>query len=168
MSARVKVYDGIEITSDDLKNGKYLLESYDTKLRYAWSSGVATGRYLEGLKEGIIWGRRCNHCGRTLVPPRMYCEECFRPTDSWVRLGDAGRVVTFSVSYVNFDASRRKEPIIIAVIEIDGASPLIGILHLLGEVDPEEVRVDMRVEAVWRERESRVGAITDIRYFRPV
>ena len=98
----------------------------------------------------------------------MYCEECFRPTDSWVELGDAGNVVTFSVSYVNFDASRRKEPIIVAVIQIDGASLLIGILHLLGEVEPDKVSVGMRVEAVWREKESRVGAITDIRYFRPI
>ena len=98
----------------------------------------------------------------------MYCEECFRATDSWVKLGDTGTVVTFSVSYVNFDASRRKEPIIIAVIEIDGASPQIGILHLLGEVAPENVNVGMRVEAAWKEERSRVGAITDIRYFKPL
>ncbi len=145
-----------------------MLESYQTTLRYAWSSGVATGRYLEGLKEGVIWGRRCDGCGRTLVPPRMYCEECFRPTDSWVRLKDTGAVLTYSISYVNADASRRKEPIIVAVIEIDGASPLMGILHLLGEIDPADVKVGLPVRAVWKEENLRVGAITDIRYFGPL
>ena len=47
-------------------------------------------------------------------------------------------MVTYSVAYVNSDASRRKEPIIVAVVEIDGASPLMGILHILGEVEPDE------------------------------
>ena len=99
----------------------------------------------------------------------MYCEACFRPTDEWVRLHDTGRVVTYSISYVNADASRREgeEPILVAVIEIDGATPMMGLLHLLGEVDPLEVAVGMKVEAVWRPKGERRGAITDIRYFRP-
>jgi uncharacterized OB-fold protein len=161
-------YGGTEITSEEMKAGKFLIEKYETSIGYAWSSGVAIGRYLEGLKAGIIWGRKCHGCARTLVPPRMYCEQCFRPTDEWVRLGETGTVITYSISYVNFDASRREEPIVVAVIEVDGASPLMGILHLLGEVEPNEVTVGMRVKAVWREKEDRLGAITDIRYFKPL
>lgn len=167
MSSKISKYDGVEITQDDLGGGRYLTTSYETNLRYAWTSGVATGRFLRGLKRGEIWGRRCDGCARTLVPPRMYCERCYRPTDRWVRLGDTGKVVTYSISYVNSDASRRKEPIVVGVIEVDGAPSLMGILHKLGEVDPEKVRIGMAVEAVWREKGERTGAITDIRYFRP-
>ncbi len=167
MSSKIAKDQGTEITPEDLRRDRYLMTSYRTSLRYAWSSGVATGRYLAGLKKGEIWGRRCNGCERTLVPPRMYCERCFRPTSSWVRLGDRGRVVTYSISYVNSDASRRDQPIIVAVIEIAGASPMMGILHLLGEVAPGKVRVGMEVEAVWKGEEDRGGAITDIMYFRP-
>ncbi len=118
-------------------------------------------------EEGELWGRECDGCRRVLVPPRMYCERCYRPTDRWVRLRDSGKVVTYSIAYVNSDASRRSEPIVVAVIEIDGASPLMGILHLLGEVAPEKVRIGMRVEAVWRPDDERYGSITDIKYFRP-
>ena len=105
-----------------------------------------------------------------MVPPRMYCEQCFRPTDEWARLRDTGRVLTYSVSYVNADASRREgeEPIVVAVVEIEGASPMMGMLHLLGEVSLEELAVGMRVKAVWKPRGERSGAITDIRYFRPI
>jgi uncharacterized OB-fold protein len=168
LSSRISKYPGTEITSEDVKAKRYLMTAYKTELRYAWSSGVATARFLQGLKEGRLWARRCRVCERVMVPPRMYCERCYRPTDSWVRLKDTGRVVTYSVAYVNFDASRRKEPILVAVVEIDGASPLMGILHLLGEIAPEEVKVGMRVEAVWREPGDRVGSITDIKYFKPM
>ena len=167
MSSRISKYPGAEVTQTDLKKERYLLTSYRTEFRYAWSSGVATGRFLGGLRQGEIWGRRCDVCYRILVPPRMYCERCYVPTARWVRLMDTGRVVTYSVSYVNSDASRRKEPILVAVVEIDGASRLMGLLHLLGEVEPDDVKIGMPVEAVWKDQGDRVGAITDIRYFRP-
>jgi hypothetical protein len=167
LSSKISAYPGVEITHEDLRSQRYLITKYQTDLKYAWTSGVATARFLGGLKRKEIWGRECDGCRRTLVPPRMYCELCYRPTDRWVRLKDTGKVVTYSIAYVNSDASRRKEPILVAVIEIGGASPMMGILHLLGEVPPREVRVGMRVEAVWRPDGERTGAITDIKYFRP-
>jgi len=169
MSSKVTRFPGTEITSEEAKTGRYLLTRHETELRYSWSSGAAISRFLAGLKEGELWGRRCRGCARTMVPPRMYCERCFRPTDEWVRLGDTGQVVTYSISYVNADASRRegKEPILVAVVEIDGASPMMGMLHVLGEVDQDKVAVGMKVKAVWKPEGERTGAITDIRYFRP-
>ena len=41
-------------------------------------------------------------------------------------------------------------------------------MHMLGEVDPEDVHVGMKVKAVWKPREERTGAITDILYFKPL
>ncbi|MCH8961894.1 MAG: hypothetical protein IH820_11380, partial [Bacteroidetes bacterium] len=54
-----------------------------------------------------------------------------------------------------------------AVIELDGASEGMGILHMLAEVDPDNVFLGMAVEAVWKPEVERRGAITDILYFRP-
>jgi len=167
MSSKITRYPGTEVDLRDLEAGKILSSRYETVLKYAWTSGVAIGRFLEGLREGEIWGRSCKVCGRVMVPPRMYCEEDFRETDEWVKLKDTGKVNTFSISYVNNDASRRKEPIVVSVVEIDGASPGMGILHLLGDVEPSKVKIGMKVKAKWVPRSERKGAITDIAYFRP-
>ncbi len=169
MSSKVDAYLGTEISAQEARASTYLTTKHKADLKYAWSTGQAISRFLRGLRDGELWGKRCERCGRTMVPPRMYCEDCFRPTDEWVKLRDTGRVMTYSVSYVNADASRREgeEPILVAVIEIDGATPMMGVLHLLGEVDPHEVGVGLKVEAVWRPKGERQGAITDIRYFRP-
>lgn len=167
MSSKISKYEGTEITSREMEAQKYLYTHYETDLKYSWTSGVAISRYLDGLKAGILWARKCEGCGRTMIPPRMYCEECFRPTDSWVKVKDTGEVNTFSIVYVNTDASRRKSPLLVSVIGIDGASPEMGILHLLGEVAPKDVFVGMKVKAVWKPKAQRKGAITDIRFFRP-
>jgi hypothetical protein len=160
-------FPGTPLRDSDIRQGKVLTLEADPNLRYAWDTGIAIGRFLAELKKGRIVGRQCYRCRRTMVPPRMFCEQCFRPTDRWVVLEDTGRVNTYSISYIRWDASRVKEPTIPAVIEIDGASKGMGIMHFLGEVKPEDVQVGMRVKAVWKPPRQREGSILDIRYFRP-
>jgi len=168
VSQKITSYPGREITPDELKDGTYLEIVNKFEPRYSWAAGVAISRFLHELKRGRVIGRKCSQCERTLVPPRMYCEQCYRPTDEWEFVKDTGTINTFSISHVGTDARRLKTPILVAVVDIDGASPGMGILHILGEVEPAKIRIGMRVQAVWKPSEQRQGAITDIRYFKPV
>ena len=140
---------------------------FAVRAEYAWDAGIAISEYLRGLKRGVILGRECRNCRRILVPPRMFCEECFRPTDRWLEAKDTGTVNTFSICYIRYDMVPLKEPEIPFVLDIDGASPGMGFMHKLGEVAPDDVRIGMEVEAVWKPEEEREGSILDIRYFRP-
>jgi acetyl-CoA C-acetyltransferase len=133
--------------------------------RYSWDAGVAVGRFLDGLRAGKILGRECRRCERVLVPPRMFCERCFRETDAWIEVEHSGTVQTYSICHVSWDMQPLDPPEIPAVISIDGSDG--GFLHMLGEVDPDEVRIGMEVEAVWRPVGERTGSILDIAHFRP-
>ena len=159
---------GKALTEDELKGKKVLVEEWkEPGLSYSWSTGVAIGTYLEGLKMGKILGVRCRSCKRIMVPPRMFCEECFKTIDEFVPVQDTGVVNTFAICYIKTDASRQKRPQIPAVVELDGATKGMGILHLLGEVRPGDVKIGMKVKAVWKPARERKGDITDIRYFKP-
>lgn len=180
MTAKIKDFPGRGLRESDFRDKKVLFTEWDPNARYAWDAGVAIGRYLQDLKTGQITGVRCNQCNRTVVPPRVFCEWCFRPMDEWVSLPDTGTVNTFSICYVTWDMKELSEPQISAVITIDDTHPPVGIMHLLGEVDPlalkarlagedpEGLRIGMRVKAVWKPPEERTGSILDIRYFRPL
>ena len=168
MSAKIKHYSGEEVKSEDIKAGKVGAVRFRPRIRYAWSAGVAMSRFLEELKNGKILATTCNKCKRIMVPPRVFCEQCFKPTDGWTYVRDTGRINTFSISHIGGDASRIKEPIVVAVIELDGASKGMGILHAMGEVKPEDVKFDMKVKAVWKPPKERTGATTDIKYFKPL
>jgi acetyl-CoA C-acetyltransferase len=133
---------------------------------YRWDAGEAMGAFLEGMFDGRIVATVCEQCGRTLVPPRKFCERCFRPTDRWTRVPDTGTVQTFSICHVRWDMVPLDPPEIPAVIRLDGASEG-GFLHKLGEVKVADVRSGMEVEAVWKAPAERQGSILDIAYFRP-
>lgn len=167
MSANVENFPGTPLSQADFDEGKILTTHWKPKLEYGWDAGVAISRYLAELKNGRIIGIKCSRCRSTVVPPRVVCEWCWEPMDDWVYLKDTGTVNTFSICYIRWDASRAKEPQIPAVIEIDGASRGAGILHLLDEVNADDVTIGMKVQAVWKPADERTGAITDIRYFKP-
>ncbi len=155
------------LKDEDFKKRNFCYETWIGNCFYAWDCGKAIGRYLEGLKEGKILGVKCPKCERIMVPPRIFCEWCFVLVEDFVELKDTGKINTFSISYISWDMKRLEKPQIPAVIEIDGASEGYGILQLVSEVDPKEVKVGMRVKAVWKEEKEREGKITDIKYFKP-
>jgi uncharacterized OB-fold protein len=159
---------GTPLDEKALKQGKSFSVTYVPKLRYAWDTGEAIGRYLEELKQGRLIARRCGQCERVMIPPRMFCERCFRPTDDWIYVKDTGRIATFSLCYVSWDVRRLKQPQIPAVIEIDGASPGMGILHVVKKIRPGKVHIGMAVQAVWKPKRQRIGGVTDIAYWEPI
>jgi uncharacterized OB-fold protein len=134
MSDKIENYPGTPLSEKDIREGKVLSQHDKMAADYAWDTGIAISRYLAGLKEGLILGSYCSHCRKTVVPPRTVCEWCFNPMDDFVPIQDTGTVNTFSLCYVTWDVQRIKEPELPAVIDLDGASPLHGILHKLGEV----------------------------------
>ncbi|MDW7728804.1 MAG: Zn-ribbon domain-containing OB-fold protein [Bacillota bacterium] len=171
MSEILQVSGGTALSEEEIKSGKIYMTEDSLDCQFAWDTGVAVGRYLAELKNGRIIAKECRRCNRIMLPPRMFCELCFRPSGNWVYVKDTGTVNTFSICRVHWDASRIKEdekPYLPAVIEIDGASKGMGIMHLLGEVEPDDIKIGMKVKAVWKPEAKRTGAVTDILYFKPL
>lgn len=134
------------------------------EIGYEWSAGVAGSRFFQELRDNKrIMGTRCPKCGRVLVPPRIFCEECFVDTEEWVEVSSQGELLTFGESYLGTDGSKLQEPWILGIIRLDGADG--GLIHYLGEAKPEELKIGIRMEAVFNEK--RNGNILDIKYFKP-
>ena len=135
---------------------------------YSYAAGEAATRFFTELRDSKrILATKCPACGRTLLPPRSFCERDFVRCDEWVEVGPQGVVETFTVTVEAF-TGLREPPYVVALIKLDGSTTSLA--HFLGEVDAtdpvqlfDQVKRGLRVEAVFRSE--RVGNILDIEYF---
>src|SRR5690606_26786643 len=119
-------------------------------LDYVYAASPEESAFFRGLAEGRIVGQRCPACQKVYVPPRGACPTDGVPTAEEVELSHKGTVTTFCVVNVPFMGQKIKPPYVSAYVLLDGAD--VALQHLILEIPAEEVRMGMRVEAVWKPR----------------
>jgi len=135
-------------------------------LEYRYTPGLASSRFLRAAAEGRLVGQRCPLCGKVYIPPRGSCPTDGVPTEAEVELPDRGVVTTFCIVNVPFAGHAIEMPYVAASIQLDGAD--IAFQHLIQEIPADQVRIGMRVQAVWRPREEWGPTLENIRHFRPI
>jgi uncharacterized OB-fold protein len=150
-------------TTEETAPGPVTIVETPIQLNFSYTPGVASSRFLRSLERGELMGQRCPRCKKVYVPPRGACSMCGVATDEEVTLTGKGTVCTFCVTRIptpGLDA-----PYVSAWIRLDGAD--ITSMFLIQECDPEDVRLGMRVEAVWVEESERKPNLGNIKYFKP-
>ena len=128
-------------------------------------AGRQLSRFLTALMERRFTGARCPRCEKTYTPPRGACPTCGVPTDDAVLpIAETGTVTTFCVINFPFPGQVLEPPYVGAAIVLDGAD--VPIFHLVGGIEPANVRMGMRVRALWGEKP--VPSLEYVRYFAPM
>ena len=134
------------------------------QLDYEFTAGDANTRFLRGITEKRIIGQQAPG-GRVYVPPRGADPELGQPTPINVEVAQVGTVTSFCVVNLQFYGSVMEIPYVSALILLDGAD--LSIMHLIQEMPADQVRIGMRVEAVWRDDADIEPTLESIKYFRP-
>ena len=121
--------------------------------------------YLRAIAEGKLLGAKTGENGKVYFPPHGADPATGQPTTEFIELPDKGTVTTFAIINIPFKGQRIKPPYVAAYVLLDGAD--IPFLHLVADIDAHEVRMGMRVEAVWKPREEWGFGIDNIEFFRP-
>ena len=135
------------------------------RLDYEFTTGAAQARFLKALLQKKIIGQRCPECAKVYVPPRGSCPTCGVPTRDDVQVKDTGIVTTFCIVNIPFPGMAVKPPFAAASVLLDGAD--IAIFHLLQDVAVEDVRMGLRVQAVWVPDDELPSTMESIAYFKP-
>jgi uncharacterized OB-fold protein len=136
------------------------------RLEYNYTPGVARSRFLNGLAEGRILGERCERCHKVYVGGGSgACPRDGIPMTDVVELPHVGTLTTFCVVNVPFAGATVEIPYTSGQVLLDGADiPLMGLLQ---EIPADQVRMGLRVEAVWAPEGERGPTSDSIRYWRP-
>ena len=121
---------------------------------------IAGEEFLRALKDkGQFLATRCNACGQTYVPARLFCERCFAELREYVKVADHGTVVSWTRTHVDLDGDRLEKPVTLAAVRLDGASTVL--VHRLAGTP----KIGARVRAVLEPKVKRKGSILDIKHF---
>ena len=135
------------------------------ELDYLYAAAPEESAFYRGLQDGRILGQRCPACHKVYVPPRSACPVDGVATTDEVELGHTGTVTTFCIVNVPFLGQKITPPYVSAYVLLDGAD--IAFLHLILDIPAEEVRMGMRVKAVWKPRDEWGTTIENISHFAP-
>jgi uncharacterized OB-fold protein len=132
---------------------------------FSYSAGTTRSGFLTEIRDNKkIVGTKCPNCNMVWVPARSICVKCFAHLEEFVEVGNAGEVISYSVVNTSQTFYPLKPPFVIGIIRLDGADT--GLVHFIGGVDSKDVKIGMRVQAVFSEE--RIGSILDIKHFKPV
>ncbi len=134
-------------------------------LPYTYFAGRVGSTFITTLRDKQkIMGVKCKRCNKVFVPPRQTCERCMEDIrNNWVDLKSGGEVVNFTVVRYDDRHLPRKAPFVLGMIRLEGAdSPMV---HILEGVDPDQVKIGMKVKAVFSPKTT--NTILDIDHFEP-
>ena len=134
------------------------------------TASLPESTFLRALEQGKLLGARtgrdrAGNPGPVYFPPKEADPATGLELDNYVELPDRGTVTTFAIINIPFPGQRIKPPYVAAYVLLDGAD--IPFLHLVTEIDPADVRMGMRVQAVWKPKDEWGLGIDNIDYFKP-
>lgn len=136
------------------------------RLEYVDTPGKALSAYLKAMKRKRLVGEVCGVTGQVFVPPRGVSPLTGKATAGTVELADTGYVESFNIT--RLPIKRRPDlvpPYCTAWVVPDGAS--VGMLGLVIDIAPEEVRIGLRVRAVWKPDEELTESTANLLGWAP-
>jgi hypothetical protein len=135
----------------------------ELSVSFRYTPGVGNTAFFEALRDrGVFLGSRCEDCGVTYVPARIFCERCLAELEASVECGPEGELRSWTVVRVDVDEHPLDRPVTYGLIRLDGADTVL--LHRLVDLDGDPA-IGMRVRAVLAP--DREGSILDVEGFAP-
>ncbi len=137
----------------------------ELSVSFRYTPGVGNTAFFEALRDrGVFLGSRCDHCGVTYLPARVFCERCLRELEASIECGPEGELVSWTTARVDVDDQPLAPPPRYGLVRLDGADTVL--LHRLLGPDGDGPAIGSRVRAVFAGE--RDGSILDVEGFEPI
>src|SRR5918995_3812299 len=105
----------------------------ELSVSFRYTPGVGNTAFFEALRDrGVFLGSRCDECGVTYLPARIFCERCLAELEPAVECGPEGELVSWTLVRVDVDDHPVDQPVTYGLVRLDGADTVL--LHRLVDV----------------------------------
>ena len=71
------------------------------KINYNYTMGGQSKFFIEIMKNKKLLGTKCTKCGKTWMPPRINCSDCYAPAD-WTELKQTGTIEVSTIVWYTY------------------------------------------------------------------
>ncbi len=128
------------------------------KIDYKYTFGGQSKFFIELMNNKKLLGTKCTNpkCGKTWMPPRINCSECYSPAD-WIEMKQIGTIEVSTIVWYTTSAFIKSVPYSIGFIKLDGADTALLQGIFSENLVPSKVKKGRRVKAVFsKEREGKM------------
>lgn len=107
--------------------------------------------YWESCQKEKLMIQQCMDCDEHIFYPRIVCPHCMSDQLNWVEASGRGKIYSYTIARRGAGpAFSQDAPYVVALVELDEG---VRILSNIIEVDVEEVHCEMKVQALFQDRE---------------
>ena len=107
-----------------------------------------TETFWAKAKEGKLTACQCGACGTFRMPPSPFCPKCQSQETRWPELPGTGTVYSYVVCHRSPYPDVPDFTYVPVVVDLDGAPGARLVTNLI-DVDPDQVRVGMKVQVLF-------------------
>jgi uncharacterized OB-fold protein len=109
----------------------------------SYTSQTRISKFIDYLRQGKIYGTKCNECGFLQFPPRAHCARCFSTNFEWNQLSGDCKLVTYTKVEAAPSMFQDQAPYVVALAESNEGPKVLAWLDKT--ISEHEISVGMKL-----------------------
>jgi len=99
-------------------------------------------QFYKFLSQGKLMAGKCKQCGKTHLPPRPLCDNCYSQEFEWVEVSGKGKLLTYTVIHIAPTQFQALAPYAVGIMQLENGLKLPG---MIPNVPKEQLKVGMEL-----------------------
>ena len=97
-------------------------------------------QFYKFLSQSKLMAGTCVRCGKTHLPPRPLCDNCYSQEFKWVEVSGKGKLLTYTVIHIAPPQFQALAPYAVGIVQLENGLRIPG---MISGVKQEQLRVGM-------------------------
>jgi uncharacterized OB-fold protein len=85
-------------------------------------------QFYKFIAQGKLMAGKCSKCGKTHLPPRPLCDNCYSQTFTWTPVPSKGKLLTYTVIHIAPQQFQDAAPYAVGIVQLENGSKLPGMI----------------------------------------
>jgi uncharacterized OB-fold protein len=99
-------------------------------------------QFYKFLLQGKLMAGKCERCGKTHLPPRPLCDNCFSQEFEWVEISGKGKLLTYTIIHIAPPQFQTMAPYAVGIIQLENDLKIPG---MISGAAPEQLKIGMEL-----------------------